>query len=323
MSSDKQFDVPKNPGKRGESWDGFGIAWQEYAQAQFEMHDDYSLFDVSEGRDQGAVNGPQIAAAGAGQREGISKRKKRQLATQRALSKAQEDPRLRRMIINLAPGDNATNDAAGDGVGRRAWLLLVRECGEAMTPLEIRGRKKEFASATIRGTVGFGVASITDLNRELTLIDSKIPAPQRHGDTEQSERILECVRDECPDSALAHEASKELQATAGRVFVTNAGLPNNRDLNAIVTHFDRLWGQLVKAGKIRVSAPTGKKAESTMLVADMDDDDDVPVNAGAEVMMTAGDCPNDMVQALTMLCSEVDDSTMHEVLLVPSCSLHA
>ena len=78
MSSDKQFDVPKNPGKRGESWDGFGIAWQEYAQAQFEMHDDYSLFDVSEGRDQGAVNGPQIAAAGAGQREGISKRKKRQ-----------------------------------------------------------------------------------------------------------------------------------------------------------------------------------------------------------------------------------------------------
>ena len=80
MSSDKQFDVPKNPGKCGEAWDGFGIAWQEYAQAQFEMHDDYSLFDVSEGRDQGAVNGPQIAAAGAGQREGISKRKKRQLA---------------------------------------------------------------------------------------------------------------------------------------------------------------------------------------------------------------------------------------------------
>ena len=64
MSSDKHFDVPKNSGKRGEAWDGFVIAWQECAQAQFENYDDYSLFDVTEGRDQGAVNGPQIAVKG-------------------------------------------------------------------------------------------------------------------------------------------------------------------------------------------------------------------------------------------------------------------
>ena len=55
MSSDKHLDVPKNSGKRGEAWDVFVIAWQEYAQAQFEMHDDHSLFDVTEGRDQGAA----------------------------------------------------------------------------------------------------------------------------------------------------------------------------------------------------------------------------------------------------------------------------
>ena len=66
MSSDKHIDVPKNPGKCGETWDVFVVAWQESAQAQFESYDDYSWYDVSEGRDQGAVNGPQIPAAGAG-----------------------------------------------------------------------------------------------------------------------------------------------------------------------------------------------------------------------------------------------------------------
>ena len=235
MSSDKQLDVPKNPGKRGETWDVFVVAWQESAQAQFESYDDYSWYDVTEGRDQGAVNGPQIAAAGAGQREGQSKRKKRQLAVQRALSKAQEDPRLRRMIINLAPGDNSTNDAAGDGIGRRAWLLLVRECGEAQTPLEIRGRKKEYASVTIRGTVGFSVASITDLNRELTLIDGKIPVANRHGDTEQSERVLECV---------PHLTSTGTCSFSG----------------ASSTHGDNTEGCRLDAGNIASSIPTSVEA---------------------------------------------------------------
>ena len=42
MSSDKQLDVPKNSGKRGEAWDVYVVAWQEFAQAQFESYDDWS-----------------------------------------------------------------------------------------------------------------------------------------------------------------------------------------------------------------------------------------------------------------------------------------
>lgn len=315
MSDDKKIQCVPNPGTRGEPWRAWTESWTEFAQAQFEYQDDFSWLDVTEGRDQGAVNGPALAGGGAAATEGARKRKKRQLSTARGLSMLQTDPRLRKLLISLPPGNNVTNDANGDGIGRRAWLLLTQECGEQMTSLEIRTRKKEYSVVSIRASIGFSQTSITDLNRELAEINFKIPANRRFDDTEQTERVLECIRDECPDPALALEAGKELQAEASRIFVVNgAALPNNRDLNAAITYFDRMWSQLVKVGKIRVSAASGKRAETTTLVATGNSDQ--PFQADSTILITEdGNVKEDnIIDELCAAASDMNVIDLHELL---------
>ena len=217
----------KYSGVRGPDWDVWSVSWQEYSQAEFEPYDDYSKLDVTLAQDRGAANGPAMPIGGGALEDAQRKFKKRQLATARELSRLQEDLRIRRMIIALPPGDAYTR-VNGEGIGRRAWLLLESECSEAMTALEIRTKIKEYAGASIRASVGFSVSSVTDFHRVLCEIIIKIPAANKPTDTDHAERMLECIGDECPDSALALEATKELQASTGRQFVrANVALPKS------------------------------------------------------------------------------------------------
>ena len=155
-----KLDCAQNPGTRGEAWEQWQETWTEFAQAEYEYQDDSSWLDTTENRDHGSLNGAALPVGGAQLQEATRKRRRRQFAVTRALARLQTDSRLRKLIVRLPPGDGLTNDAAGNGIGRRAWMLLEQECGETMTALEIRKYKKEFADVGIATHVGYSRTSI-------------------------------------------------------------------------------------------------------------------------------------------------------------------
>ena len=104
------------------------------------------------------------------------------------------------MIINIPLGNNLTNDAAGHGVGKRAWLLLETECKAPMTALEKRLIFVRYNKATIRSLVGYKATSVTDFARALNSIMYELPAADQLGDTPRAEKILECIAAEPPKS---------------------------------------------------------------------------------------------------------------------------
>ena len=265
--------MPKYSGVRGQPYTTWIQAVQEWAEAEFLKDDDFSMHDVYTQHGQGDLHGPAMPAGGAPLATAARKCKKRQLKAKKELSQAQQDKRLREMIIALPIGD-AQARVGGVGVGARAWLLLEQECSQPMSALEKRLIRVKYDRATIRALVGFCPTSITDFNRQLNSILHELPAADRPSDTERSEKILECVSNEAPD-ALALEATKELQANANRIFVVvGAAFPNNRDLLALVSHFDQTWNNFCNSGKIKSSPASGAKGDRTTLIARDDDGTD-------------------------------------------------
>ena len=157
------------------------------------------------------------------------------------------DERLKTLI-----GDIDVNPVNGQGSGRRAWLLIERECSEPMTDLIIRSIQTKFNQATMRSAVGFSESTITDFNRYQNATAARLPLANQPDETTCTLKLLECISAECPNPALALEATKELQANgAARRFVRaqqpGQAVGQMRDLQAAVSYFDGMWRTLVQA----------------------------------------------------------------------------
>ena len=127
---------PSFSGTRGEAY----LRWKRDAKmhlnAEFiREQDDNSLWKTALGLDQGgdAQGAPPLPANPAGLQAAQRKRVARDAKLHKELYNAQEDERLKSAI-----GDIDENVVNNQGPGRRAWLLLERECSEAMTDLVIR-----------------------------------------------------------------------------------------------------------------------------------------------------------------------------------------
>ena len=94
-----------------------------------------------------------------------------------------------------------------------------------------------------------------------------MPGDQPPSDTARAEKVLSCI---CIDGngPLSLEATKEYQANESRQFTINGvSLPNNRDLPAIIKHFDQLWKIQIKSGLLATTPMNGNSYTSTALLA--------------------------------------------------------
>ena len=241
-------ECPQNSGLRGEPFQRHRKDLKIWASARFAKDDESSYWAHMNGTDQmgdaaGAPAPPvQPAALAAADR----RYKMRSAKVHEALYASMQDERLKDMIGDLDPG--VLN---GQGPGRRAWLLIVSECDVPMTDLRIRLILTEYNVASIKDLVGISDTSVTDFNRALNSIITRLPGqPVNHKPTENDRvvKILECIGKECPHPALALEATRELQASAGsRRFERAVGAGHVRDPAACVAYFDEVWRTVVTA----------------------------------------------------------------------------
>ena len=234
----------------------------------------FSSLSVCDGQDEGGdVAGAPLLPGGAGAPAAQARRNKRQSVTWTRLIKTQGDKRVKTLLLALPVGD-VPNPAGGpgfQGVGRRAWLLLMQEGNAPLDDEFINSKLTIFNNATILKSVGYGEGSITALNRFLNETVYLVPAARQPSDNDRTVRVLECVKGEAP-SELALEATKEIKALGpARRFVLPAapGTPVGQlcDLQATLQYFSEMWDVLVRDKKISVRPPTNRDADVTTLVS--------------------------------------------------------
>ena len=177
-------------------------------------------------------------------------------------------PSLRKMLI-----DEAYNN------GRLAWQLLVRECDEPTTDLELEDLKRNVRELTIISTVGCNEHSISKFRRVLSDENGKIPdLVQRIDENELCLILLRCISTAAVH--LAADSDTELKASAGsRKFVYPPGSANagERSIARIVQHFDPLWKSAIQRGTIPMRVPTsnagGLRFDSLAACAETEDGD--------------------------------------------------
>ena len=171
---------------------------------------------------------------------------------------------LRRMLASEAIGD-----------GRRAWQVLVRECFEPITELELEDLKRNVRDLTIISTVGYHAHSLSMFRRVMNDENTKIPNfNDQISEHELAINMLAAIAKAAPNLAAA--ADIELKsAQPNRVLVYPAGHPNagSRSLSAIVAHFEPLWKAAIQRGTIPIRAATKVARVDGMRVAVEADDD--------------------------------------------------
>merc|ERR1711998_243948 len=140
-----------------------------------------------------------------------------------------------------------------------------------MTDLVIRTILSNFNMVAMRNAVGFDQSTITDFNRYQNATISRLPAANQPDENQRVIKLLECISRECPDRALALEATRELQAqgTARRFVQFANGAPQYhlRCLQSVVSYFDQLWRTLVQSGVIsRAPAQTRGPVDDALSV---------------------------------------------------------
>lgn len=155
--------------------------------------------------------------------------------------------------------------------GYLAWQVLVRECDEPITDLELEDLKKNVRELTILDTVGYSDFSISKFRRRMIDENSKIPAvADQIDENELSLILLRCIA-QC-SNVLHVPCFTELKALpAQRTLVYPANHPNagQRSLSAIVSHFEPLWKSALQLGSISLRAPTSSKQAGTSRVDSM------------------------------------------------------
>ena len=203
----------------------------------FENNDTYDHWQVCLGLDQGgdAAAAPAMPGAGVQLQGALAKRDKRQGRVRLAIRETISDTKIKQQLARLAPGD-----VGGQGVGRRAWLLVESACKQPADDKVINNIKLEFAKSTILGSVGYDAQSIAQYALHLGAINAKFTAAaNQFSPQEVSVKLLTDISREGP-LTIAGEASQELRRVgATRRFFTAA--TGDRDPAAITSFFQGMW----------------------------------------------------------------------------------
>ena len=203
-----------------DAWDGsrslgflqFKRNFKTGMSAHFNTEDDYSLWQACMDTDQGggaAGADPMPAQGQNGHANAVRRRKRRHAKAFERIFAHMDNERIKEMLDALP--DN------GDR-GHTAWQLVLRECDQGTTDLEILDTKAEFEKCDIEKSVGYSADTITAFARELNAINTRLPVGppnRRYDDDALSIKLLSSILH--PES-LAYEAvlssSKPLLPTA-------------------------------------------------------------------------------------------------------------
>ena len=130
-----------------------------------------------------------------------------------------------------------------DRRGANAWALLLRECDQGTTDLEIIDLQAEFTTASIEQDIGYNEDTIIKYSRLLNSINARLPAASKYDNNALCVKILSNIIHPEP---LALEAVTELRAAAGsrrfeHQIQVNGNLTHERDYRSLITHFDAIW----------------------------------------------------------------------------------
>ena len=246
------YDTRKYPlcapfdGTRGEDFLAFE---RDFTAAIADECDDYSsLLECLHGTDP--------APGGAAERRASVKRKKTLFGK---IFRHISNEGLRKRLSALSGEDHMN--------GRSAWLLIERECRPVLSDLDVERLNVLWVNASIANSVGHTPTTCLDYKRYLNGLNVDRPDSDKKSLTECATKFLNSFKQ---PEALAVEAMKELKATGtSRAFVfTNphdTSDPRNgqRDFDAIVSHFDKLWSHMYARGLIRPQVVRNSELPST------------------------------------------------------------
>ncbi|NCG06245.1 MAG: hypothetical protein GWP37_04670 [Gammaproteobacteria bacterium] len=273
-----------------------GLAFKTFADnfltniALAQIKDTAEFYDLAEtiaGVDEGGPNIPPGAAnpiampaAGAALASATRRRTKRlKLAYVYIYQHVTNEP-LRRMLIAEAYNN-----------GYLAWQVLVRECDEPITQLELEDLKQNVREQKILDTVGYTDFSVSKFRRNLVIENTKIPDPNDQLSEDELCLILLRGISRC-SNVFVIPCSIELKAVpAQRTLVYPGGHPQagQRSLSAIVAHFEPLWKSAIQLGSIPLRAPTSSSGPGTSRV------DGMLANASALAANTSTLCMDSMI----------------------------
>ena len=129
--------------------------------------------------------------------------------------------------------------------GRQAWIVMLRECSEDTSTLNVNTKILEWHQLDIAKDIGYGEGSLIDFNRLLTKKREELP-PNTFSDDQVVEKFLGAIK---VPSTLASKAEALLQcAPASREdrFYTQAvvgppAVPAGWLRGGTVQIFDELW----------------------------------------------------------------------------------
>lgn len=250
-------------GSRTPGFAKFKRDFETGADAMFLHEDDYSVWQACVDMDQGGGGTGADALPGAQQNgfaNAVRRRKKRQAKAFERIFSHMEDERIKDMLHALPHNDRR---------GAEAWAMVLRECDQGTSDLEILDLKRDFQNSTIESEIGYSEETIIKFSRLLNSLNAKIPHAKRYDENEMSIKLLSNIAS--PES-LALEAVKELRADTGsRAFehqvMVNGNQVTYRHYQAMVSHFDSVWRGLFKQGVIRARAP-GKRHDAGAMFVD-------------------------------------------------------
>ena len=163
--------------------------------------------------------------------------------------------------------------------GAAAWALVLSECDQGTSDLEILDIMAEFEAASIEKSVGYSADTITMYARELNSLNARLPTASKYSPDKMSIKLLSSI---VSPETLALQALAELKADAGsrrfeRQVTINGNQVRQRDYAAIVAHFDSMWRGLFKQGIIRTRAPGRRHDAGALEVAEDDDANEVTI----------------------------------------------
>ena len=146
--------------------------------------DDFSLWQAMEDRDQGGndPNAPALPAAGVnGHAQAVRRRWRRQNKAYERVYSHQDDERIKDMLDALPEDDRR---------GAEAWALVLRECDQGTTDLDISEIRVAFEKASIEADVGHNEESIIKFSRVLNSINTRLPQLHRYGEEQLAVKML-------------------------------------------------------------------------------------------------------------------------------------
>jgi hypothetical protein len=254
---------PPHDGSKGPKFEIFAQNFLSRIQA-VELKDPNEMNTLDEtlvGVDEGGDVAPAGAAAPIpiGGLASQKRRLKRLKMAYAYLYQHTDNDILRRMLVDEAYGD-----------GRAAWQLLVRECHEDITDLELQDLQRDVRDLTISGAIGYTETSLSKFRQALSDANTKIPqATDRISEPELCCIMLNSIASST--TLLAAAADTELKAATGdRKYVYPAGHPRagERSLGALVSHFEPLWKSAVQRGQISKRLPAKSRATAAAVTSE-------------------------------------------------------